>query len=175
MNTGYQRGMGLVEVALAALLVSIAVLGVARARLFAQETAYSARQWEQATDHAESLVEVARVDVAGLAGYAISPALAPPRPAVDCRAVSCDAGAWRDWHRWHWMQALQGMAVRDVANRPVSGLPVSAACVEVAGAWITVHLSWQWRDTPASDPADCRQAEVDVRQQLSLRSRVGAG
>lgn len=175
MNAGRQCGMGLVEVALAVLLVGIAVLGVARARLFAQETAYSARQWEQAADHAESLVEVARVDAPGLAGYAISPALAPSRPVVDCRAVSCDAGAWRDWQRWHWLQSLQGMAVRDATNRPVSGLPVSAACVEVAGPWITVHLSWQWRDALPSGPADCRQAAVNGRQQLRLRSRVGEG
>ncbi len=175
MNAGHQRGLGLVEVAVAVLLVGVAVLGVARARLVAQETGYAARQWEQAADLAASLVEVARVDVAGLGGYALSAALVPPQPELDCRAVPCDTQAWRDWHRWHWLQAVQGSAVRDAANRPVAGLPASAACVEVAGPWITVYLDWQWRDAPALGTAQCRQAAVDGRQQLSLRSRVGEG
>jgi hypothetical protein len=168
-------GLGLVEVAVTVLLVSIAVLGISRARLLALETAYAARQSERAADLADSLLEISRGDPGALPGYQLSAdgALAPP--AQDCRLASCDSDPWGDWNLWHWLQQLQGEAVTDAGGQALGGLALPLACVEVSEPWITVRLNWQWRADDVAPPADCLMMAHDSRDALVLRSRVGAG
>lgn len=172
MNCARQGGVGLIEVAVALLLVSVAVLGVARARLFTTETAFSARQLARATDLADGLLEIAAGDAAALAGYQLAQDRLLVTPPLDCRSGDCDTAAWSQWNLWQWLQALQGTSVRGSELEPLAGLLGVRACVDVAGPWVTVHLNWQWRLAHADPSPDCRMAGAQGRQQLSLRSRA---
>jgi hypothetical protein len=175
VNPVRHRGLGLVEVAVTLLLVSIAVLGISRARLVALEAGYAARQSEQAADLADSLLELSRGDPGALPGFRLAPEGPPAPPAQDCRLSACDSGAWGDWNLWQWLQQLQGVTVTDDGGRVLGGLALPLACVEVSEPWVTVRLNWQWRADDGDLAADCLMTAGDSRDGLLLRSRVGAG
>ena len=175
MSALRHAGLGLVEVTVALLLVSIAVLGLSRARLVALETGFSARQREQAADLADSLLELSRGDPGALPGFRLAPGGTPDAPLQDCRSAACDSGAWGQWNLWFWLQQLQGTAVTNAGGQPLGGLSLPLACVEVSEPWITVRLNWQWHPGGAGLPGDCPVTALASRDSLMLRSRVGAG
>ncbi len=169
------RGLGLVEVAVAVLLVCFAVLGVGRARLVAVEVGASARLQVQATDLAETLLEVSRSNVLDLSGYRWRPGGATPAPALDCFAGACDSPDWGRWNLRAWLQRKDGAMRRDADGRMLADMPTPSACVDISDRWMTITLQWR-RTSGATLPlALCSGALDPQASGLRLRSQVGEG
>ena len=175
-----QQGAGLVEVAVALLVLSIGTLGLGQLQIFAKRLGHEAAQRTEAAALAMDLLERLRANRSALADYAVtgigntaSPALAAP--AADCRTIGCSPSDLRDWDLWQWQQALLGITTGGGAG----GLVEPLACVAISGRQVTVQISWRGfrplsvpsqQDSCAGDSGGLDDA---ARQWLRMSSWVG--
>ena len=170
MSISAQRGAGLVELAIAVLVISVASLGLARAQLAAREFGFSALQRVQAVVSAQSLLEVARSAPGAL------PALALPAnqaPASDCIEHACDDEQWAAWTAWRWWLHLGGASVSDSAGLPVGGLLGSRACVAIIEAEVRVELGWRDDARQVGAAPACSGSLAPGWRRVTLSSHVG--
>lgn len=174
MKTRLQCGAGLVEVAVALLVLSIGALGLARGQLAARQTSFEALQRSEAVFLAMGLLEQVRSNPAAMQFYQLQSTVEPVLPGDNCAQQACSAGQWGAWNRWQWWQELRGTRVRDAGGHAVGGLLQPLACVAIEHDSLDVRLSW--KITPGTDAADCEGAIVGgTRGGLSLGSRIGEG
>jgi type IV pilus assembly protein PilV len=175
-----QHGAGLVEVAVALLVLSVGTLGLGKLQISAKRMGHEAVQRTEAVALAMDLFERLRVNRTVLAAYASSgigagsgPAL--PESPADCNAGRCSPLELQDWDLWQWEQALRGAGTGGGAG----GLVDPMACVAVAGRRVTVQISWE--GFPAlSAPLQAGICGVDdsgtgaaARQWLQMSSWIG--
>ncbi len=139
-----QHGAGLVEVAVALLVLSVGALGLGKLQISAKRMGHEALQRTEAAALAMDLFERLRANRAALAAYAATgigdasgPALA--EPAKDCNAGGCLPSELQHWDLWQWEQALRGAGTSDAGG----GLVNPVACVVVTGRRVTVQISWE--------------------------------
>lgn len=139
-----QHGAGLVEVAVALLVLSVGTLGLGKLQISAKRMGHEALQRTEAAALAMDLFERLRANRTVLAAYAATgigdasgPAL--PGPATDCNAGGCSPSELQHWDLWQWEQALRGEGTGGGAG----GLVNPIACVAVTGRRVTVQISWE--------------------------------
>lgn len=139
-----QGGSGLIEVAIALLVLSIGTLGLAKLQISARRLGYEALQRTEAAALAMDLFERMRANRAALSAYTI-PGLgaatgsALPAPATRCDLDTCTALQLAAWDLWQWERGLNGAATSDSAG----GLVSPTGCVAVSGRRVTVDIVWQ--------------------------------
>ncbi len=139
-----QRGAGLVEVAVALLVLAIGALGLGSLQIAAKRMGYEAIQRTEATALAVDLFERLRANPVALPAYAsagigaASGAQLPPPP-TDCDRGGCSPAARATWDLWQWEQALDGVATAGGAG----GLARPTGCIAVSGRQVAVEIAWQ--------------------------------
>ena len=150
-----QAGAGLIEVAVALLLLSVGTLGLAGGQLTARQAAIEAMQRSEAVLLGAGLMEQLRANPGAFFAIGSSEpgALAPPDP--DCAEQSCSARQWGSWSLWHWFQGLHGSSAIDAQGNAVAGLVAPVACLRAGSVLTVLELSWQ-----AAPPAVGRSCEA---------------
>ncbi|MEE4146686.1 MAG: type IV pilus modification protein PilV [Halieaceae bacterium] len=175
-----QGGAGLVEVAVALLVLSIGTLGLGQLQISAKRLGHEAVQRTEAVALAMDLLERLRANRTALAAYAASgiggngsPALA--EPAVDCGAGGCSPTQRKDWDLWQWEQALLGRGTGGAAG----GLVKPLACLDVSGRRVMVQIAWQGFRGLSAPPrqgicgGDSSAPDVASRQWLQMTTWIG--
>ena len=139
-----QGGSGLIEVAIALLVLSIGTLGLAKLQISARRLGYEALQRTEAVALAADLFERMRANRAVLFAYTTTGLGAAtgsplPAPATRCDLGSCTALQLTTWDLWQWERGLNGAATGDSAG----GLVSPTGCVAVSGRRVTVDIVWQ--------------------------------
>ena len=172
-----QRGAGLIEVAIALLVLSIGALGLGSMQLTARRLGFEALQRTEAAALANDLFERVRVNRESLATYAsrglgtgVDGMLATPE--VDCGNARCSASQLQAWDLWQWQRALAG--ANSVAS--AGGLVHALACIAITGQRVTVGIAWRQMGSQAVPNLDAHcmpGAENDGIQWLRMTSWVG--
>lgn len=151
-----QVGAGLIEVAVALLVLSVGSLGLARGQLAARQAASEALQRSEAILIASGLMEQVRSNSAAIDAYRFNSLGDISAPASDCGQQSCDSTQWAAWSLWHWLYVLNGLGSTNKAGHAVAGLIAPEACLSVNQAVATLELSW--RKTPLEDGRACGES-----------------
>ena len=175
-----QCGAGLIEVAVALLVLSIGALALGSLQISARRMGYEAIQRGEAAALAVDLLERVRANRAALPAYG-NPGLgagsgAPlSMPGARCGGGRCSPAQRTEWDLWQWQQALDGATTSGGAG----GLVRPTGCVTVIGRRVTVEIAWQgYRALPAPEPAPAcgaggYGANDAERQWLRMTSWVG--
>ena len=175
-----QAGSGLIEVAIAILVLSVGTIGLAGLQISAKRLGFEALQRTEAAALAMDLFARMRANPGALAGYHIDgvAAAAPlPTPTRLCDQASCSAGEMSRWDLWQWQQALNGAS----AAGSVGGLLQPTGCVTVSGHLVTVEIAWRGYQalTAAETAAGCGAGRYGPgeqwRQLLRIRSWIRGG
>jgi Tfp pilus assembly protein PilV len=172
MKRAAEQGIGLIEVALSLLVISVATLGLVRTQLVAREAAFNALQRGEAVAYMQSLTELLRSNVAAALDYRTGDIEEITPPAADCTTQYCPDSRWGQWNLWQWQQELSGWRVSDVSGLVTDGLFDPQACVRMDQQWVTVEVYWAAPGVAAPRPA-CDQVAPPKWLRLSLVSRVG--
>lgn len=170
MNIRAQAGAGLMEIAVAVLVLSVGTLGLVRGQLAARQAASEALQRSEAVVRGTGLLEQLRGNPEAFLEYSFNDAWEVAPPDHDCGLRACSPRQWGAWSLWHWLQGLRGSAVVDEKEKVVAGLIAPQACLSVGPEAIALELSW--RLAPSTDRRVCMGASpaVGVRV-LSLEAR----
>ncbi|MBP6682492.1 MAG: type IV pilus modification protein PilV [Halioglobus sp.] len=176
-----QRGAGLVEVAIALLVLAIGALGLGSLQIAAKRMGFEAIQRTEAAALASDLLARLRANPLALPAYAstgigeASGAQLPP-PGADCDRGGCAPAAWAAWDLWQWQQALDGVATGGGAG----GLVRPTGCVRVNGRQVVVEIAWQGFRPLSAPPGEAAcgagsygPADAD-RQWLRMGTWIGA-
>ncbi len=139
-----QRGVGLIEVSISLLVLSIGVLGLGSLQISAKRMGYEAIQRTEAAALAMDMFERLRANrvallAYGTAGVGEASGSQLPTPPTDCNGGSCSPAEMNNWDLWQWEQALDGVATEGRAG----GLVRPTACVTVSGRHVMVEIAWQ--------------------------------
>ncbi len=104
-NGGRQRGITLIEVLVALLVLAVGVLGYAWMQVRGLRASSELVQQSQAQAAISALYEAIAAwdDPAAPGKFAVS---VLPSTTKDCTASACDANDWRTYHLWQFGQAL---------------------------------------------------------------------
>ena len=141
---GLNRGAGLIEVAIALLLISVGSLGLAGLQLTAKRMGYEAMQRSAAATMAVDLLERMRANRGVLESYRVTGLGAAaggrlPDPLTACDLYPCSPTERAFFDLWEWEQALNG----ELSSAATGGLVDPLACVVVEGRRVLVELSWR--------------------------------
>lgn len=153
MTARTSAGAGLVEIAVALLVLSVSVLGLARGQLLARQASAEAIQRGEAVRMASGLVEMLQAGGVDPAAYRFRDLNEIAPPTGDCRTRSCDSAQWAAWNLWQWRGELEGAAAHDRQGHRVAGLLAPGACLRMAGEMAVLALVW--RNSPAGGTPGC--------------------
>lgn len=139
-----QQGIGLIEVLVALVLLTIAVMGYSTLQMQAIHATQEAAQHIQAMNLAHDLAERMRVNHSGLSRYAQSKAI--EQTSFSCVAAFCHAEQMADYDLSLIAQKAKNAAMK-VAVLPCQNMVQARQCIYVA-----------WGNTTPSDgntPTDC--------------------
>jgi len=177
LNPGAARGAGLLEVAIALLLISVGSVGLAGLQLTAKRMGYEAIQRSVAATMAVDLLERMRANRGALDSYRIAGLGAAaggrlPAPLTACDLYSCSPPERAFFDLWEWERALNGELTSAVSG----GLVEPLACVLIQGRRVLVEMSWQGPAAPDEIATGHRcgadAGSPDGRQRLRMTSWV---
>lgn len=171
MSITQQRGAGLIEVAVALLVVSIASLGLARTLLSTWDSSIEAVQRVEAIQGLEGMFEIMRSNWAALPVYQLTDQASLVSPTADCQRTLCSAAQWGHWNLWQWQQGLEAGRDSGGVLAPLGGLVSPRLCIEPQAQWVSAVITWGERSQVAADP-DCARPRTSSGR-LSLSMRVG--
>ena len=146
-----RRGHSLLEVLVAILVVGIGALGIAKLHMLSARNNRLALEYSMATILAEDMLERIRANPSGV--YAGTGVGQPPPSFVDCLASDCtpaqlatfDVAAWKcglgRWRNETPCQAARGVGLLAAPTRQ-PGLPEGDGSIAIAGAVVTVTVTW---------------------------------
>ncbi len=142
------RGVGLIEVLVALLILSIGMLGVARLQLNAKKAGQEAVQRSTAAALAQDILARIRGNPSALASYVTQgdglgggSITAEPTPLCESQASSCSAAQLAAHDLWEWEQAIDGMG--ELRNgQQTGGLVSPTACIQNNSGLVTVSIAW---------------------------------
>jgi type IV pilus assembly protein PilV len=177
LNPGAARGVGLIEVAISLLLISVGSLGLAGLQLAAKRMGYEAVQRSAAATMAVDLLERMRANRGALDSYRIAGLGAAagghlPAPLTACNLYPCSPPERAFFDLWEWERALNG----ELTSAVTGGLVDPLACVLVEGRRVLVEMSWQAPAAPDENATGHRcgadGGSPDSRQRLRMTSWV---
>lgn len=178
------RGVALVEVAVAVLVLAVGALGLAGLQISAKRAGYEAVQRTQAASLAMDLFERIRANPSDLslyltAGVGAATGSSLTVPTNDCVSTTCTNLEIAARDLWQWEQAIDGATAKR-AGVNTGGLVNAVGCVSVAGRVVTIEIAWQGAEQ-LSDPnagsgcgAGLYSTDDTDRQILSMTSMIGA-
>lgn len=143
-----QRGIGLIEVLVAVLVLAVGILGLVSMQLTAKRTGNEAVQRVTAVYLAQGLAEKMRMNNGQLPAYVLdwSQGDAVPTAGTDCDAATCTAEQLAAYDLNQWITELQGAAeLRTVAGSDINtgGLLDPSVCVTNDAGMVTVAIAWK--------------------------------
>ncbi len=151
-----QKGMGLIEVLISILVVSVGVLGLTSAQVTAKRSVHEAVQRSTAAVLAQDILERMRTNGGQLADYVADGAALGNGTigslAKDCISSIniCTPTELVAYDLYQWEQAVDGSGeVRNAIS--VGGLLTPTACITEAAGVITVAIAWRGM-SPLSNP-----------------------
>lgn len=149
------KGVALIEVAIAILVISIGVLGLAGMQLSAKRAGFEAVQRTNASGLAMDILERMRANPSALDSYKKIGAASLGggslgTPANECAGTTCSDAEMVTLDLWQWEQALDGLAETRGGNA-VGGLLNPTGCIDVDSGDVQVTIAWQGFET-LSDP-----------------------
>lgn len=187
---GSQSGAGLVEVAVAILVLSIGAIGLASLQISAKRAGYEAMQRTEASSLAMEIFERMRANPDVLDDYEVAAVGSaarslPTAPDPQCiGSTDCTAAELAAWDLWEWERALNG----GTTSNSVGGLVNPTGCITLSGParrLVSVEIAWQGFEVLDNDSAGtgCGTGSYDSasgvtdgnRQLLQMVSYVGEG
>ncbi|MEX1032927.1 MAG: type IV pilus modification protein PilV [Cellvibrionaceae bacterium] len=142
-----QLGVGLIEVLVAVLVLSVGILGLVSMQLTAKRTGNESVQRITAVYLAQGLAEKMRMNKGQLPAYVLDwPNETPAAAGTDCSAAACTAEQLAAYDLNQWITELQGAAeLRTVAGSDIStgGLLDPSACVTNNAGMVTIAIAWK--------------------------------
>ncbi len=160
----WQAGVGLIEVLVALLVLSVGVLAIIGMQISGKQANYDAVQRTTAAHLAMDLVERMRANPSELDSYVTDAllgggSLAESNPSCDSSATSCTAAEMAEADLYQWEQQMDGAAeTRDVdeETRNSGGLVNPRACLTgpPGGGTGLYTLTIVWRGAGEMEPTD---------------------
>jgi type IV pilus assembly protein PilV len=179
-----QKGIGLIEVLISILVISVGVLGLTGAQVTAKRAVQEAIQRSSAAFLAQDILERMRTNGGQLADYVTDGALLGGGTigslAKDCiSAINiCTPTELVAYDLYQWEQAIDGAG--EVRNaQSVGGLLTPTACITQVDDVITVAIAWRGM-SPLSNPtlSNCGEGlsrygtDEEYRQVLALSTFI---
>ncbi|GAB3092365.1 hypothetical protein GCM10027217_03190 [Pseudomaricurvus hydrocarbonicus] len=181
-----QRGVGLIEVLIAILVIAIGILGSISLQLSSKRLGHEAVQRTLAANLAQDLMERMRSNPSELTSYVMSwkSGDAALTATKDCATNSCTTAELVAHDQAQWVNELQGVSetrvliVGDAAVQ-TGGVQQPSVCVTNTNGYVTVAIAWRGYQA-LSDPglSTCGDdtglygANNEYRQVLSLSSYI---
>lgn len=148
----YQRGVALLEVAIAIVVIAIGAIGLASMQLSAKRAGFEAVQRTYASALAMDILERIRLNPGVLDSYdtTVGNASLGDTAPVTCSGASCTETQLVALDLWAWEQGLDG-AAETRAGGSVGGLLNPTGCIVVDGRLVQVTIAWEGYET-MSDP-----------------------
>jgi len=179
-----QAGIGLIEVLIAMLIVSIGSIGLLSMQVSGKRIGYDALQRSTATTLMRDIVERMRTNPAAVANYAanVGGYSITSEPSPNCVTAVCSPIQMAAHDLWEWEQALEGAAeiIEDNAQqRFVGGLVSPRACITHANGIVTVTIAWRGYQSTSNPTgptcgsgADLYGDNDDQRQIVSITTYI---
>lgn len=174
------RGVGLIEVLVALLLISIGLLGLGSLQINAKRVALESLQRTKALYFASGILSTLRTTQASLPLYAVGHGdqSTPDADLPDCFAESCDPSAMATYHLAHWGALIQGRTDQNIAAgavRIVDSLFDAESCTRVMGSdpLRSVDVTIVWSGLTSIDYGNfegCSGTDIRTPQRAVLRS-----
>lgn len=186
----HQHGVGLLEVLITMLVVSVGLIGMAGLQVATKRAGFQASQRTLALTLANDMMQRITLNAGNLAAYATgtspvgagSISSAPTKCLGAAAAANCNGAQLVAWDLWEWEQRIDGAATlnKDASNANAGGLVLPQGCVTVAGRQVRVVVSWRGL-VATSDPADANtscgtwaNADLPYRQQVVINTVLSA-
>ena len=147
-----QRGVSLIELLVALIVLSVGMLGMASMEIQAKRLAFDAAQRSQAVALANDMFERMRGNPTVLANYVVNNlggVSIGTEPSPNCKSAGCDEAQLAAHDLWEWEQALDGAAETITSGgvtTPVGGLVSPRACITNTNGYVELIIVWQGRD-----------------------------
>lgn len=145
---GRMRGVTLVEVLIAVVVLSIGLLGASSLQLASRRANFESVQRSQATALAQDMIERMRANEVSLSDYTAAGAgrtlTGTTMPAVDCTSP-CTPAQLAAYDLYEWEQALDGVSAQQ-GTSDVGGLVSPTGCISgpAGGDGVyTVSIAWR--------------------------------
>lgn len=181
-----QRGVGLIEVLIAILVIAVGILGSISLQLSSKRLGHEAVQRTLAANLAQDLMERMRSNPTELTSYVMNWKYgdAALTAAKDCATNSCTTAELAAHDQAQWVNELRGVSESRVlidgnAAVQTGGVQQPSVCVTNADGFVTVAIAWRGYQA-LSDPgvSTCGNgtglygANNEYRQVLSLSSYI---
>jgi len=185
-----QTGVGMLELLIALLILSLGMMGLLAAQLAGKRASYEASQRSVATALARDIIERMRANPAQLESYRATnigdEAHRALSPHTDCNASACSAAQLAVFDLWQWESLLRGES-EVVSGGYVGGLFAPRACIAADNGAVAISINWlsasAGESVAGNPPADCYDGSAESttaatggrqRNQLTLRTSIGA-
>jgi len=186
-RTERQRGIGLIEIVITILIVSISMLGSISLQLSSKRLGFEAGQRSQASNLAQDLIERMRSNSSALDSYALNWKSGTTAPASnqDCLANNCISTDLAGYDLAQWVSELQGVSeTRELIDGDgavqTGGLQQASVCVTNSDGFVSVAVAWrgfQALSDPGldtcGDDSGLYGSDNEYRQVLSFSSYIG--
>lgn len=141
------RGVGLIEVLIAVLVLSVGLLGMVALQVTAKRNSYEATQRSIATGLARDILERIRSNPGEVGSYAatVGGGSITSVPA-SCNTSSCSTSGLASRDLYEWEQLLDGASEKitiDGSESNAGGLVDPRACITNSAGTVTVAIAWK--------------------------------
>ncbi len=157
-----QSGLGLIEVLITILILSIGIAGIISTQLTAKRLSYEAMQRSIATYLAHDIAERMRNNPNALGNYVVAQLggeSIESRPSPNCLEAICTPTQLAVYDLWEWEQSLDGASERLVQGDELlstGGLLSPRACIQNNAGEISIAVAWEgFQETLNPDGSTC--------------------
>jgi len=143
-----QAGIGMIEVLVAMLIVSVGAAGLLSTQISGKRIGYDALQRSSATALMRDIVERMRTNPTALASYVatVGGTTISSEPSPNCVTASCSPVQMAAHDLWEWERALDGASeiIDDGGGETlVGGLVIPRGCITHLNGVVTVAVVWK--------------------------------
>lgn len=148
-----QKGVGLLEVMITVIVISVGLIGIAGLQVATKRAGFQATQRTLALTLANDMMQRLTLNPGSLAAYATgstplgggSISSAPTKCLGTAAAANCTAAQLAAWDRWEWEQRIDGVSTlnKNDSNANAGGLVSPRGCITVNGRLVRVVINWR--------------------------------